>query len=274
MTGTFHGYSTLREMELLVQSGMTPMQAITAATSVNARAAGVIAERGTIAAGKLADLVLVDGRPDEKIAEIEKTRRVFLGGYELDPKDLEKAIQSPEMTPLAARAIPPLLDAFERTDGRTQLDTLRVNSTDAGIDHSSMLFQPVIRNSGDHALMIQAAMADKERPYVRLELPLTPGAFELADVSRYIGVAFDVRGESPGRLLVQTYAVRNSDAWAAPFVAAGEWQTVKIPFSALRRRAANGPAWTGKDARAVVFELSGAAGSRVWLELDNVQFYQ
>jgi hypothetical protein len=250
------------------------MQALTAATSVSAKAVGLLNERGTIAPGKLADLVLVDGKPDEEIGDIRKTRHVFLGGYEYSLPELEKAIQSPEMTLLAARAVPPMLDDIERPDGRTALNTLRVNATDPGIDHSAMLFQPVIRAGNDHALMVQASMADKERPWVRVEFPLTAAAFESADVSRYQGVSFDVRGEAAARVLVQTYGIRSSDQWAADFTTGAEWQTVKIPFAALKRKAEGGPAWSGKDARAVMFELSGAAGSKVWAELDNVQFYQ
>jgi imidazolonepropionase-like amidohydrolase len=274
MPGTFHGAATLREFELLTKSGLTPIQALTAGTSVSAKALGVLAERGTIAPGKLADLVLVDGRPDEQITDLQKTRRVFLGGLEMTADDLEKAIQTPDPTPLASRPIPPQVDDMERTDGRTMLNTLRVNSTDPGIDHSGMLFQPIVRAGNDHALMIQASMADKEHPWVRVELPLTAGAFELADVSRYSGVSFDVRGEAAARLLVQTYGARNSDPWASAFTPTGDWQTVKIPFAALKHRAESGPAWSGKDLRALLFELSGAPGSKAWLELDNVQFYQ
>jgi imidazolonepropionase-like amidohydrolase len=273
MPGTFHGASTLHEMELLVKSGLSPMQALQAGTSVAARAIGVLNERGTIAAGKLADLVLVDGKPDEQISDIRKTRRVFLGGYELAPADLEKAIQTPAMTPLAARPLPPLVDNMERTDGRTALNTLRVNATDPGIDHSPMLFQPVIRQGDDHALMIQAAMSDRDHPWVRVEFPLTQAAFEPADVSRYQGVSFDVRGEAAARLLVQTYGTRNSDQWAASFTPTGEWQTVKIPFAALKRKAEGSPSWTGKDAKAVWFELSAPPGTKTWLELDNVMFW-
>jgi imidazolonepropionase-like amidohydrolase len=273
MLGTFHGASTLHEMELLVKSGLTPMQALMAGTSVSARAAGEFNDRGSIAPGKLSDLLLVDGKPDENIADIRKTKRVFLGGYELLPADLEKAIQTPEMTPLTARALPPMVDDMERNDGRTALNTLRVNATDPGIDNSRMLFQPVIRAAGDHALLVQAGLSDKEHPWVRVEFPLTPGSFEPADVSRYQGVSFDVRGEAAARLLVQTYSVRNSDHWAVSFAPIGEWTTVKIPFAELKRNAENAPSWTGKDARALLFELSGAPGSKVWLELDNVQFY-
>ena len=86
---------------------------------------------------------------------------------------------------------------------RTQLDTLRVNGTDAGADHSAMLMLPVVRGDGDHALLVAGQLANKERPYVRVEFPLTPGAIAPADLSGYTGVSFDVRGEAIGRLLVQ-----------------------------------------------------------------------
>jgi imidazolonepropionase-like amidohydrolase len=274
MPSTFHGSSTLHEMELLVASGLTPMQALMAGTSVAAKTVGVLNERGTIAAGKLADLVLVDGKPEEQISDIRKTRLVFLGGFELSPTELQKAIQTPGMTPLTARPLPPMVDDMERPDGRTTLNTLRVNATDPGVDHSPMLFQPVIRQGNDHALMVQATMSDREHPWVRVEFPLTQAAFEPADVSRYQGVSFDVRGEAAGRFLIQSYGLRNSDQWAASFTPTGEWQTVKIPFAALKRRTEGGPVWTGKDVRAVWFELSAAPGSKTWLELDNVQFYQ
>ena len=73
MPATWHGWSTLRELKLLVAGGMTPLEAITAATSVSARALRVNQERGTIAPGKLADLVLIDGHPHESIEDIEKS---------------------------------------------------------------------------------------------------------------------------------------------------------------------------------------------------------
>jgi hypothetical protein len=271
MPGTFHGYATLRELELLVQSGLTPLEAIAAGTSVSARALAVDGQRGTIAAGKIADLVLVEGRPDERISDVMKTRRVFLGGNELSPKELEKAIQSKEMTPLPVQRAGPAIDDVEHA--RTQLDTLRVNGTDAGVDHSAMLMLPVVRGDGDHALLVAGQLANKERPYVRVEFPLTAGAIAPADLSGYTGMSFDVRGEATARLLVQAYHVRSTDAYAAAFTLSGTWQTVKVPFASLRRRANNAGTWDAKDARALLFELGGTAGSNVWMELDNVRFY-
>jgi len=148
-----------------------------------------------------------------------------------------------------------------------------VNSTDAGIDHSPMLFHRVLRAGHDHALLVQATMADKDRPYVRLEFPLTPGAIDLADLSRYTGVEFEVRGEADCRLLVSAYGDRvAADPWSAPFQAAGEWRTVHVPFSQLARRIPG--QWDGRDARSLLIELSGAPHAGVWLELDNLRFYR
>ncbi len=238
MPGTFHGYATLRELELLVEAGLTPLEAIAAGTGVSARALAVDADRGTIAAGKLADLVLIDGRPDERIGDIEKTARVFRGGTELDLHALESAIQSKPPTPLPVHEMPPAIDDMERTDGRTLLNTLRVNGTDAGTDHSRMMFLPIVRSGHDHALMVEARMAAKEHPFVRLEIPLTEGAVELADVSRYRGVSFDARGEGAFRLLINSYGVRTNDPFASPFSVTAEWGKIRIPFATLRRKAA------------------------------------
>src|SRR5205823_6413972 len=120
---------------------------------------------------------------------------------------------------------------------------------------------------------IQARMAAKARPYVRLEIPLTPGGVELADLSRYRGISFDARGGGSFRLLVHNHGVRSRDAFAAEFSATGTWQTLRVPFETLRQRTP-GEAWNSRDVRAVVFELSGPAGSAVWLDLDNVAMYR
>lgn len=62
-----------RELEMLVQAGLTPLQAITAATRGAAHAIGVDDGRGTVAPGKAADLLLVDADPS---ADIRNTRRI------------------------------------------------------------------------------------------------------------------------------------------------------------------------------------------------------
>ncbi len=278
MGGVYHGWASLHEMELATQAGLTPLQAITAATLTSARILGADRELGSIQPGKLADLVLIDGRPDEQIGDIYKTARVFLGGREFDPAVLRALIQSDGPTPLPARAIEPLLDDFERPDGRTALGTLRIYSTDPGIDHSRMLFTVVPRADAGHNLLIQAAMGPKQRNYVRLHLPLTPGGIEPADLSRFHGIALDARGEGDYTLGIATAAARTGD-FHARFQAGSAWKTVKLDFAdfdAARpetARQATPPAWTGRDAREIWIELAGPAGSARWLEVDNLTFY-
>jgi imidazolonepropionase-like amidohydrolase len=72
------GWAYQREMELLVECGLTPGQAIVAATQNNAEFFRVSARLGTIEAGKLADLVLVVGDPLKDIQALRQVRRVML----------------------------------------------------------------------------------------------------------------------------------------------------------------------------------------------------
>jgi imidazolonepropionase-like amidohydrolase len=67
------GHSLHREIEIYVDAGFTPMEAIQAATLVPARAMGLERETGTVQAGKRADLIIVDGDP---LADIRNLRRV------------------------------------------------------------------------------------------------------------------------------------------------------------------------------------------------------
>src|SRR5258708_15803667 len=61
--GTLHGPSVFREMEIMTQAGLTPLQVLRSATSTGAKAMGMEREIGTLAPGKLADLVILDADP-------------------------------------------------------------------------------------------------------------------------------------------------------------------------------------------------------------------
>jgi imidazolonepropionase-like amidohydrolase len=74
------GWAYQREMELLVESGLTPMQAIVAGTMENARFFRISDRLGSVEVGKLADLVLVEGDPLRNISDMRKVKRVMLNG--------------------------------------------------------------------------------------------------------------------------------------------------------------------------------------------------
>ena len=80
--GFVHG-DNAREVEILVERGMTPMQAIQAATGWAAECVGLEKEIGTIKAGKLADLLVLDGDPLRGVGVLrdrEKLKMVMKGG--------------------------------------------------------------------------------------------------------------------------------------------------------------------------------------------------
>ncbi len=78
--GTLHGPSIYREMELLQDAGLAPMDVLVAATKIGARAMGREEELGTVEEGKFADLVLLDADPTQDIANARRVRWVMKGG--------------------------------------------------------------------------------------------------------------------------------------------------------------------------------------------------
>ena len=74
------GWAYQRELELLVESGLTPMEALVAGTMENARYFHISDRLGSIETGKLADLVLVDGDPSKDISNMRHIKRVMLNG--------------------------------------------------------------------------------------------------------------------------------------------------------------------------------------------------
>lgn len=74
------GWAYQREMELLVESGMSPSEVIVAATWQNARFFRVQDRLGSIEPGKQADLLLVEGNPTQNIQDLRRIRRVMLNG--------------------------------------------------------------------------------------------------------------------------------------------------------------------------------------------------
>jgi len=89
--GDLAGYGMQRELELLVEAGFTPLEAIHIATQGNAEFLGRGDQIGTIAPGKQADLVVLAGDPSTNIADIEKVETVFKNGVAYDPVKLAES---------------------------------------------------------------------------------------------------------------------------------------------------------------------------------------
>ena len=85
------GFSLQRELEIYVQGGLTPLQAIQTATIMPARAMKLDRELGTLEVGKRADLVVLDANPLENISNVRTARMVAANGRLYDCNVLWKA---------------------------------------------------------------------------------------------------------------------------------------------------------------------------------------
>jgi imidazolonepropionase-like amidohydrolase len=93
MGGVIAGFGDQREVELLVEAGFTPLEAIHIATYNGAQFMGDLDRIGTIAAGKQADLVVIKGDPSKQIEDIEKVETVFKDGVGYDSAKLIESVR-------------------------------------------------------------------------------------------------------------------------------------------------------------------------------------
>ena len=273
MPGTPHGRATRHELELLVRAGMTPLQALHAATAGAAKALG-LGDRGVIAPGWRADLVLVEGEPWNDVAALRNVRRVFVAGEEVTGPDARRPAANAHDS-LPPVRLPALLDDFERADGRTALDTLRVTDNDGGNDRTWQSSLRIARGDGNgHVLSTHARFSHAERPYAAVLLPLTRGSLAPADLGAWSGITFQARGEA-GTAWVE---VRGQEGrrWMHAIALQPQWREYRIAwkdFQGMRPWRGEGepPAWRADDAVQIAFTVSGAPGSTAWFELDEVR---
>jgi imidazolonepropionase-like amidohydrolase len=93
MGGVIAGFGDQREVELLVEAGFTPVEAIHIATANGAQFLGELDRIGTIAVGKQADLVVIKGDPSQKIDDMENVETVFKDGIGYDSAKLIESVR-------------------------------------------------------------------------------------------------------------------------------------------------------------------------------------
>jgi imidazolonepropionase-like amidohydrolase len=94
----FPGFSLHDELALLVEAGLSPMDALKTATLNPAAYLGMSDRLGTIAPGKLADLVLLDANPLDDIAHTKRIAAVVIAGRLLDRRELDALLERAEKT--------------------------------------------------------------------------------------------------------------------------------------------------------------------------------
>jgi imidazolonepropionase-like amidohydrolase len=91
--GVVAGFGDLREVELLVEAGFTPVEAIKIASFNGAKFLGEDSRIGSVTVGKQADLMVVNGNPGADINDIENVEIVFKAGVGYDSEKLIQSVQ-------------------------------------------------------------------------------------------------------------------------------------------------------------------------------------
>lgn len=239
--GTTHGASIHRELELLVRAGLTPLQALAAATAVPAKAFR-LADRGRIAPGLRADLLLVEGDPTRDVLRTRAIRRVWKLGQEI-PRPLappRKAAAATATAPAGGgdRALVPESGSVSDFDAGAPTAAWRATwqaSTDQLVGGKSEVKLEVVEGgaagSAKSLAITGEVRAGFAYPWAGAVLMLGDPPMTPIDVSRFAGVSFAARGEG-GMMLVFAKHLGRIPA-AKPFAAGAEWQQFTVPFAEL-----------------------------------------
>lgn len=261
--GTSHGASIHRELELLVRSGLTPQEALAAATSAPA-AAFHIDDRGVIAPGKRADLLLVRGDPTQNVLATRDIVSVWKLGVEDDRATYRAAIEKTKLEAAQAAQAPPpagsesgLISDFDDGTPSAKFGNGWVVSTDSIAGGKSTAEMKVVDGGADghkHALEISGVI-DGGLPYAWGGVMFSPGAqpFVPVNLSSKKSISFFAKGDG------QTYRIMFFTASGGrmpaqqTFPAGAEWKEIRLPFSDF-----NGT--DGHDISAILFVGGPAAG--------------
>ncbi|WDS37074.1 amidohydrolase family protein [Pseudoxanthomonas sp.] len=271
MPATRHGVSTAHEVELLVQSGLSPSQALTSATRISAQVLGLAQDRGTLAKGQRADLILVDGQPWRDASDLHKVQQTWIDGRLVHAagQPWPSANLAQSQAPLTAAA---RIDDFERSDGRSSQDTLRVYQSETGQGRSQAIAALVPRgDKPGQALSVNTRLSASDTPEAGVVVPLSAGSIRPVSAAAFHGIELDVRGH--GALLLQVNTLHGS--WQAPLAASDQWQHVRIAFDQLKpaSRSDQAQTWSTNELISVAVLHHDAPLATGWFALDDLQFY-
>jgi imidazolonepropionase-like amidohydrolase len=195
--GTTYGASVHDELALLVAAGLTPAEALAAATAAPARAFG-LADRGRVAVGMRADLLLVEGDPTVDITRTRHIAGIWRGGVRFDREGYQAGVKAAAQ-PAAAPLSGPISD-FEDGTLAVRFGQPWDKSTDVLIGGTSTVdLKPVPAGAGGSkgALSVTGTVVVGTGPAAWAGAFFSPGprAFEAVDLSASRGLRFQARGD-------------------------------------------------------------------------------
>ena len=256
--GTSHGATMHGELELLVQSGLTPTEALVAATSAPARAFH-LDDRGSIAAGKRADLLLVKGDPTAKITATRDIVAVWKLGTEADRAAYRAAVQKEKESRAQAPAGSEsgLVSDFNDGTPSVKYGAGWSVSTDGVAGGKSTADMKVVEGgaNGSKGSLLITGNIDGALPYAWAGAMFSPGSAPFAPVnlSSKKQVHFWARGDGKTYRVMLFAQSRGFFPATQTFVAGPEWKEYTFPFSAFQV--------DGKDLTGLLFAGGPAVGT-------------
>jgi imidazolonepropionase-like amidohydrolase len=265
--GTAHGVSLQGELELLVHAGLTPAEALTAATSAPARAFR-LNDRGEIVTGRRADLLLVRGDPTTDIRATRDIVGVWKQGVLAD-RDAYRAevvakIKARSSAPQASDSV--LVSDFE--DGTTAAKfgagwSVSTDDIAGGKSTGAMAVTDDGAQGSHHSLLISGKI-DPAVPYAWAGAMFSPGVqpFVPANLSSRKQIHFWAKGDGKTYrvlLFAQSHGYTPS---TQTFATTSEWKEYWFPISAFKM--------DGSDLTAVLF-CGGPATGDFSFQIDNVR---
>jgi imidazolonepropionase-like amidohydrolase len=234
--GTSHGAAIHRELELLVQAGLTPVQALAAATSVSARAFR-LNDRGRIAAGLRADLLLVNGDPTVDITATRAIESVWKGGVQLDRAAFAQTVAAVPTASATKAAAPGLIADFESGQPSAQYGTAWVVNTDtyAGGQSTGDVTMATDGAEGSRGSLLITGTISNALAYAWSGAMWSPGNQPMApaDLSATKELRFWTKGDGQTYRVILFAQSKGMTPLMQDFVAGAEWREVVMPWSAF-----------------------------------------
>ena len=242
--GTWYGLSLHRELELLVKAGLTPVQALSAATANSAKAFR-LADRGRIAPGLRADLLLVGGDPTTNIAAVHDILEIWKDGQAVSPlRAARRSKLAAAGSGAAAIALPPggRISAFAAgVDGKPVL-TSPVGagwfpSTDSIAGGKSTVALTVAQSApgGQSALVMTGEIKPEfMAPWAGISFNPGVGPFQAVSLGDAKTLRFQARGKGSSFVVMGFSTAGGRLPSVLPISVTSEWHEVAVKLSDLK----------------------------------------
>jgi imidazolonepropionase-like amidohydrolase len=264
--GTWHGVSMHREIELLVQAGLSPAEALTAATSAVAHAFRM-PDRGRIATGLRADLLLVKGDPRTDIKATRSIVEVWKAGARADRAAYLAGIENAK----AADKLPPpgsesgLVSDFEDGTANTRFGRPWENSTSRKSTVDIKVVDGGAQDSKRSLLIAGEIVPDSGFTWAGAYFGAAKEQYAPVNLSSKKALSFWAKGEGKTYRIILAAQSLGTQPAIQTFVAGPEWKEFRFPLSVFGTDC--------HDITGIIFSGGPDAGPFSF-QIDNVRFEQ